>query len=128
MKYFLKYTLLLVVLFIFTACATKRPIVSSGAIIVFKTPAMKFYDKGFVKVYDKYINLQIYNTGVVALNLDIYKNKICKGFLQCIDSSEFNKKYLSSTYKGDFLYELFSSKNIYFKDKLNKVFIKVKKL
>jgi len=89
---------------------------------------MKFYDKGFVKVYNKYINLQIYNSGLVALNIDIYKNKVCKGFLQCMSSKEFNKTYLSKSYNDEFLYKLFSSKDIYFKDKINNIFIKVKKL
>ena len=128
MKNIIKFSVLILVVVFFTSCASKQPIKSNGAVIIFKTPSMKFYDKGFVKVYDRYINLQIYNTGVVALNLDIHKDKVCKGFLQCMDSSEFNKKYLSDTYEDSFLYELFSSKKIYFKDKVNKVFIKVKKL
>jgi len=88
---------------------------------------MKFYDRGFVKIYDKYINLQIYNSGQIALNLDIYKNKICKGFLQCQSSKEFNKNYLNSNYSDDFLFNLFSKNKVYFKDKVNSIFIKVKK-
>ena len=128
MRYLLRFSLVIFVIVLFTSCASKKLIKSNGAVIIFKTPSMKFYDKGFVKVYDKYINLQIYNTGVVALNLDIYKNKICKGFLECMKSKEFNKLYLSSTYEDEFLYKLFSSKKVYFKDKVNKVFIKVKKL
>jgi len=128
MNYFFRSIILIIVLLIFSSCSSKKPLVSNGAIIIFKTPNMKFYDKGFVKKYDKYINLQIYNSGVVSLNLDIYKYKVCKGILQCMNSSEFNKIYLNNTYEDEFLYNLFSSKNIYFKDKINGIFIKVKKL
>jgi hypothetical protein len=123
----MKYILILFLIF-FTACSTKQAKISNGAIIIFKTPSMKFYDKGFVKVFDKYINLQIYNSGQVALNLDIYKNKICKGFLQCQDSKQFNKNYLNKNYDADFLYKLFSKKRVYFKDKTNGIFIKVKNI
>ena len=128
MKNIIKFSVLILVVVFFTSCASKKPIKSSGAVIIFKTPSMKFYDKGFVKIFEEYINLQIYNSGVVALNLDIYKKEICKGFLQCMQAKEFNKTYLSDTYEDEFLYKLFSSKKIYFKDKVNNVFIKVKKL
>ena len=124
----MKYFIYIILIVFFTSCASKQPHISKSAIVIFKTPSMKFYDKGFVKVYDKYINLQIYNSGQVALNLDIYKEKICKGFLQCMSSKEFNNNYLISSYSSDFLYNLFNKKNIYFKDTQNKIFIKVKNL
>jgi hypothetical protein len=87
---------------------------------------MKFYDKGFISKYPNYINLQIYNAGSVALNLDIYKDRICQSNLECVDAKDFNKQYLSKEYSGDFLYNLFSKSKIYFKDKKNKILIKVK--
>jgi len=120
--------LIIIVTIIFTSCTSKQVKLSKSAIIIFKTPSMKFYDKGFVNIYDKYINVQIYNSGIVALSLDIYKDKVCKGFLQCMSGKEFNMTYLSSTYEDEFLYKLFSSKKVYFKDRLNGVFIKVKRL
>ena len=123
----MKYIFFIVFVLLFSACSTKEIKQSNSAIIIFKTPSMKFYDRGFVKIYDKYINLQIYNSGQIALNLDIYKNKICKGFLQCQSSKEFNKNYLNSDYSDDFLFKLFSKNKVYFKDKLNSIFIKVKK-
>jgi len=123
----MRYIFYIVLVLFFSACSTKQIKQSNSAIIIFKTPSMKFYDRGFVKIYDKYINLQIYNSGQIALNLDIYKNKICKGFLQCQSSKEFNKNYLNSDYSDDFLFNLFSKNKVYFKDKLNSIFIKVKK-
>ena len=124
----MKYLLYILLVLVFTSCASKVANISKGAIVIFKTPSMKFYDKGFVKAFDDYVNLQIYNSGQVALNIDIYNDKICKGFLQCQSSKEFNKRFLSSTYKDNFLYELFKSKKVYFKDKQNGIFIKVRKI
>jgi len=122
----MKYTLVFVfIAFIFTSCSYKANIAKS-ATIVFKTPKMKFYDKGFVNKFDEYINLQIYNVGTIVLNINIYKDMICKSALQCMSSKEFNQKFLSSNYEDDFLYKLFSKNNIRFKDRANSILIKVK--
>jgi len=124
----MKYIVFIFVIILFTACSTKQAKISNSAVIIFKTPSMKFYDKGFVKIYDEYINLQIYNSGVVALNLDIYEDKVCTGTFKCMDATVFNESYLSSSYAPEFLYKLFSQKKVYFKDHANNIFIKVKKL
>jgi hypothetical protein len=120
-----KYLFLLVPI-IFTACTSKKLIESKSATVLFKTPNMKFYDKGFITNYGKYIHLQIFNVGQVVLDLEIYKDEVCQGTLQCISAKEFNTKYLSKSYSSDFLYNLFSQKKVYHKDKQNKIFIKVK--
>ena len=99
---------------------------------------MKFYDKGFITKYDDNIHLQIFNAGQMVLNLKIYKDEVCQGTFECISSKEFNSKYFHTSYKDDFLYNLLSNvengdfKNniprnnkIYFKDKKNKILIKV---
>lgn len=117
-------------LFIFTSiffvgCSVKKPIKSTTATVIFKTPNMKFYDIGFVDYYKDHIKLQILNTGNVVLDLKIYKDKICQSTLKCIDSTEFNKQFLVSSYDGAFLYNLFSQKTIKFKDRANNIFIKV---
>lgn len=122
----MKFFLYFFIIFIFIGCAEKQPIVSKGATIVFKTPFMKYYDKGFITKYDDHINLQMFNTGKLVLDMDIYKNKVCKSTLECLSSKEFNKQYLHDSYEGQFLYELFSKEKIYHKDKLNGILIKVK--
>jgi len=121
-----KYYLLLLFILLFTACSYKQASLARSASIIFKTPSMKFYDKGFVNKYDNYINLQIYNFGKVALNIDIYKDQICKSTLECMDSKGFNEQYLGTSYHESFLYDLFNKKNVYFKDKKNNILIKVK--
>ncbi len=110
-----------------TGCAVKQPIISQSVTIIFKTPHMKFYDKGFIAKYDDYIHMQIFSVGVVILDLKVYANKICKDTLRCLDNDEFNKQYISSEYEKDFLYQLLSKDKINFRDKENKILIKIKK-
>ncbi len=122
---FRQIILLLSALFII-GCSTKQPIRSSAHTVIFKTPAMKFYDKGFITRYDDHINLEIYNIGQLVLYLDIYRDKVCQSALKCMKAKEFNLTYLHNSYKDDFLYNLFSQENIYHKDKKNNILIKVK--
>ena len=113
--------------FLFIGCSIKQPTISQSATVIFKTPTMKFYDKGFVTQYKNYIHLQIFSLGNIVLNLEVYKDKICSSTFQCISSKEFNAKYLSHTYKDKFMFELFKKNKIYFKDKKNHILIKVRK-
>lgn len=110
----------------FTGCAVKKLQQSKSAIIIFQTPVFKFYDKGFINIYEDYINLQVFEVGQLALNLYVYQDKICQSTFECLSGEEFNKKYLHPSYKKDFLYNLLSQKKIYHKDKKNNIFIKVK--
>ena len=114
------------VLFLLSGCAIKEPQKSKSAIVIFQTPVMKFYDKGFINKFEDHINLQVFETGHLALNLFIYQDKICQSTFECISSEEFNKKYLHYSYKKDFLYNLFLQNKIYHKDRKNGIFIKVK--
>ncbi len=123
---FLKKIVFILTIFLFTACATKQPIITSSHTILIKTPQMKFYDKGFISQYEDYIHLQIFQVGNVVLDLKIYEDTVCQSTLKCISAKEFNEKYLHNSYKDDFLYNLFSQKKIYFKDTINNILIKVK--
>jgi hypothetical protein len=122
----IKKLLFLSFIFIFTGCSIKQPIKSRSATIIFKTPNIKFYDKGFITKYEDKIHLQIFNVGRLVLDLKIYKDEVCQGTLQCINSKEFNSQYFHKSYKDDFLYNLFSQNKIYFKDRQNGILIKVK--
>ncbi len=106
-------------------CSYKEPHTTKSATIVFKTPSLKFYDKGFIERYDHKIKLTVLNLGVVVTDMEIYQNKVCKNFAVCFDSATFNDKFLDKSYDNDFLYNLFTQENIYFKDKEHGVLIKV---
>ncbi|MEA2050519.1 MAG: hypothetical protein U9O56_07300 [Campylobacterota bacterium] len=113
-------------LFIFTACSSKKPIYTNSSIVLFKAPQFKFYDKGFISKYNDHIHLQIFQVGQIALDLKVYKDEVCLSKIECLSSKQFNKEYLSSSYSDSFLYNLLSQEKIYFKDKKNNILIKVK--
>jgi len=116
------------IIFFYTSCSFHQPSKTKSVVVVFKTPNMKFYDNGFVTYYKNYTHLQVFNVGKIVLNLEIYKNKICQSTFRCLNSTNFNKKYLNSSYKDEFLFNLFRKRNINFKDKKNKILIKVREV
>lgn len=118
--------ILLAIFLFFTGCSSKTPLDSKSSVVLFKTPQLKFYDKGFINYFDDHIHLQVFTVGSVVLDLKIYQQKICQSTFECISGSEFNKQYLHSSYTEDFLYNLFSQKNIEHKDRENGILIKVK--
>lgn len=120
--------LIFTVLFL-TSCSQKQIINSTSATILIKTPTMKFYDKGFISKFEDYIQVQIYSAGKTVLDLKVYDEKVCKSTFECESSKEFNKKYLHSSYKEDFLKTIFDDKKkeTVFRDKEHNILIKIKK-
>lgn len=121
-------TFISIILFL-SSCAQKQVIHSTSATILIKTPAMKFYDKGFISKFDNYTQVQIYSAGKTLLDMKIYKDKICTSTFECESLKEFNRKYLNSSYKEDFLESIFNNnkKETVFRDKEHNILIKVKK-
>lgn len=120
--------LFLLPFFLFVGCAfNQQPIDTKSITVIFKTPNLKFYDKGFVEKYENRIHLSIFSSGVLALDLNIYEDKICQGLFRCIDGKEFNKQFLDVEYEKDFFYKLFGDENTNFKDEKNGILIKILK-
>ena len=121
---FLKYIL---ILFLFTACATKQPKRASSATILIKTPTMKFYDKGFISKFDEYTQVQIFSAGTAVLNLEIYSDRICISTFKCQSLKEFNRLNLDASYPDNFLQKLFdkSEKKSIFRDTNKGILIKI---
>ncbi|OCL83036.1 hypothetical protein [Arcobacter porcinus] len=114
--------------FIISGCSLKEPLISSNsATILFKTPTIKFHDKGFIYKYKNYTQLQVFTTGKVIFDVKIYNNEICTGTFKCMSLKEFNKNNLSSTYEDNFIKQLFDENNkiSYFKDSKNGILIKI---
>lgn len=90
---------------------------------------MKFYDKGFISKYQNFTKVEVFNAGVAVLSLKLYDNQVCHDTFECQSSKVFNAEYLSTTYKENFLKELFEKKEkeIIFRDKKNGILIKIKK-
>lgn len=116
-------------IFLFTACFSKRPELTSSATILIKTPAMKFYDKGFIFKYANYTQVQIFSAGTVVLDMKIYEDRVCKSTFECQDLKAFNKQNLDSSYNDSFIKDLFdkNEKDTIFRDKSNRILIKIKR-
>jgi hypothetical protein len=115
-------------IFLFTGCfSTNEPQLTSSATILFKTPQMKFYDKGFIFKYNDYTQVQVFSAGTAILDMKIYNDKICRTTFKCQDLKTFNKENLSASYPDNFLKELFerNEKEVVFRDKTNDILIKI---
>lgn len=120
---------ILTALFLFSGCAQKKPLLSESATILIKTPALKFYDKGFITQYDDHVNVEIYSAGVQVLYLDLYDERICKSTFECTTPKDFNNNFLHGSYAPTFLKSLFmqKEKNTTFRDRKNGILIKIKR-
>lgn len=94
-----------------------------------KTPQLKFYDKGFISKYLNYTQVQIFSAGTSVLNLKIYKDRICRDTFECENLESFNRKFLHKSYDSQFLKNLFEKeqKEVTYRDKENKILIKIKR-
>ena len=90
---------------------------------------MKFYDKGFITKYNNYTKVEVFSAGTAVLTLKVYEDQVCRDTFECQSSKDFNREYLSSNYKNDFLKTLFDKeeKEIVHRDKENRILIKIKK-
>ncbi|MDD2698605.1 MAG: hypothetical protein PHF17_07390 [Arcobacteraceae bacterium] len=120
-----KFIVLFLSIVIFTGCGYKQPFLTRSATIVFKTPTIKYHDKCFIERYEDNVKLTILDVGVVVTDMTIYQDKICKNFILCFDANSFNERFLDKSYERDFLYNLFTKEDIYFKDKEKSILIKV---
>lgn len=124
----MKY-LILILVFVFTGCFNKEPVLSSSATILIKTPKMKFYDKGFIYKYDDYTQVQIFSAGTAVLDMKIYEDRVCKSTFKCQDLKTFNKENLDKSYDEMFLKNLFdkNEKEVVHRDKKNNILIKIRR-
>ncbi len=69
----------LLTLFVVGGCAQAPSALqtSSTKTVFFSTKDFRFYDLGFVKTYANHTDLEIFNAGVVLLQMKCYSNKIC---------------------------------------------------
>ena len=125
----MKYAIIFLLTIFLVSCANKTPTKSQSAVILMKTPKLKFYDSGFISKYDNFTQIQIYSAGKTVLELKLFKDRVCKSSFECQSNKSFNKEYLSESYEDDFLKSLFdkNEENIVFRDKQNGILIKIRK-
>ena len=92
-------------------CASKIYEKPEPALIVFKTPTLRYADQGFVYRGKDRIKLQIYVSGKAAFEMTVGK-RVCVGNA-CMGEQEFYRKYLHAEYPRGTLAAIFSKKPIF---------------
>ena len=89
-----------------------EPRKSTPVFVVWKSPSMKFADQGFLIDDKERTKLEVYASAQPVADLSITKDMVCSGMM-CMDKSEFNKKYLSSSYPDTMLEDILHGREIF---------------
>ena len=108
--------LLLIVSFLFSACAPKEYVEQNAAFIMFKTPTFKYADMGFIYENQDEVKVEIYGSGQTLMSLEVTKGSVCMSQLECMGKSAFNQEVLSRFYPEDILENIFRGKPIFNKE------------
>lgn len=104
---------LLIMGFLFSACAPKEYVKQNAAFIMFKTPTFKYADMGFIYENEEEMKVEIYGSGQALMTLEISETSVCMSLLECMSRSAFNKKVLNSMYPDDILENIFRGKSVF---------------
>lgn len=113
-----KIIVVICILILFSSCSIKQEILlSESKSVVFKTKNLSFNDTGFLKKGKNYINLQVFSSAILVLNLEIYGEYVC---LQegCLKKREFIDRYLNQNYPENILENILEKKPIFDGDNL----------
>ena len=110
---FKRTVLLLMMGFLFSACASKEYVKQNSAYIIFKTPTFKYADMGFIYENEEEIKIEIYGSGQALISLEISETSVCMSLLECMGKSAFNKAVLNSLYPEDILENIFRGKPLF---------------
>ena len=96
-----KFTFLIGAAALILGCANTPPTASKTVQVTILSPMMKINDVGFLHVYKKGLNLQIYSSGLNTANIKI-SGQICVN-RGCFAPSEFNKKFFLAEHYDEIL-------------------------
>ena len=99
--------------FLFTACGTQPYKKENSAFIVFKTPAFKYADMGFVYENSAEVKAEIYGSGQALMSLSMRGDSVCMSLFACMSSTKFNQQVLGASYPGTLLDNIFRGKPIF---------------
>jgi len=111
---------LLIVSFLFAACVPKEYVKQNAALIMFKTPAFKYADMGFIYENEDETKVDIYSSGQALMTLNITKSSVCMSLFECMSKISFNKEVLNSMYPENIVENIFRGKQIFNGESLEK--------
>ncbi len=111
--YFKQYRWALLALLLVNGCGQTDYVRQSSALIVLKTPTLRYADMGFIYHGVSSTKVDIYSSGKSIMSLEIGVGSICMGTLECLTPQGFNNQVLSPFYPKDILLNIFKSKPIF---------------
>ncbi len=91
-----------------------------AALIVFKTPAIRFADQGFVYRSARGVKVQVYASGRAVLQMRVGR-RVCIEGKGCLAEEDFYKKFFGVAYPEGTLAAIFSKRPIFGGEGLRKV-------
>jgi len=89
----------------------KEAVPQEGVFVVWKTPAMKYADQGFLYHEGTKQRLEIYASGQAVMQLTVSPTQVCSGAL-CMSKKQFNLRFLSPHYPETLLEHLLEGEPI----------------
>ena len=100
-------------IFLFSGCAETGVKKTQSAMIVWKSPAFRYADMGFISDSGKMLQVEIYGSGTALMRLKIDGDSICMSQFQCMSKRQFNREFLSGDYPTDILANIFRGRVIF---------------
>ncbi len=108
-----RYAGWLLLLGVISGCMSQKSLVpQEGVFVVWKTPAMKYADQGFLYHEGEKQRLEIYANGQAVMKLTVSPTQVCSGAL-CMSKREFNLRFLSPYYPETLLERILAGEEIF---------------
>ncbi len=85
----------------------------TSALIVWKSPAMKYADMGFILDEGDRLKVEIYSSGTAVMRLSVDEKRVCMSTLECLSKKEFNSRVLTPYYPSDLIENIFRAQPIF---------------
>ncbi|HFS82702.1 MAG TPA: hypothetical protein ENK71_01925 [Epsilonproteobacteria bacterium] len=96
-----------------SGCAQRELHAEKSAMIVWKSPAFRYADMGFVSDNGSRLQVEIYGSGTALMRLKVDKDSICMSRFSCMTKERFNRELLCASYPGDTLENIFRGKPLF---------------
>ncbi len=112
MQYMIRlFTLWASLTLLFSGCSIKEYAPSKGKLVTIKSDALRFSDVGYIRKSRSGVEVELYSAGQLVERF-VMEEKICtqEG---CLNTAEFNKRYLHVNYPDDIIKHIFRGEIIF---------------
>ncbi len=98
---------------VLSGCMPKEYEKQESLFIVFKTPAYRYADLGFIYHNAEEIKVEMYTNAQALMSMEIDAERICFSMLECLEKQRFHREVLSPYYPSDTLEQIFRGKAVF---------------